>query len=302
MKVVIAGGSGFLGNELVHHYENVNCEVVVLTRGKSKLVRKINYVHWDAVSEGDWEDYLNDTDVVINLTGKTINCRFTDANKFEIINSRVNATRILQTAINKLDKKPSLWINASAASIYGQENGDLMTEDNLERGDDFSAKVAQSWENAFFDDKSSDVRKVALRISLILGKNGGVFPVLRKLTRFGLGGKMGNGRQNFGWVHVTDVIRLIDFIIKKEEISGPVNCVSVSTPTNKEFMRSFRKALHMPFGLPQPKILLKIGSLIIGTESELILASISAYPKRLIESGFKFKFDNAQDALNDLCE
>ncbi len=300
MKVVIAGGTGFLGSELIQHFENNNHQVVILTRGKSKTVGKTIFVQWDAATEGDWETCLVDTDVLINLTGKSVNCRYTELNKQEIINSRVNATQVLQVAVNKLQKKPKLWINASAAAIYGQSQEALFTEESKERGVDFSAQVAQNWEKAFFHEETLNVRKVALRISLILAKTGGVFPVFSKLTRFGLGGKMGDGKQKFGWVHIKDVLRMIDFIIEKEEISGPVNCVSVNTPSNQQFMTALRKALKVPLGIPQPKFLLKIGATFIGTESELILASITAYPKKLIDNGFKFEFENCQEALNDL--
>lgn len=300
MKVVIAGGTGFLGNKLVRHFEGDSNEVFVLTRGKSKVIGTTNFVQWDAFSEGEWEKCLINTDVLINLTGKSVNCRYTDSNKKEIISSRVNATQALQKAINKLPKKPNLWINASAASIYGQHPEVLMTEQSVSRGDDFSALVAQKWEESFFREYSTDTRKVALRISLILGKSGGVFPVFKKLTRLGLGGKMGNGKQKFGWVHIEDVVRMIDFSIQNDELSGPVNCVSPNTPTNQEFMEGMRKSLKVPFGIPQPKFLLDVGGFFIGTESELILSSIYAYPKQLIDHGFKFKFENHQDALSDL--
>jgi uncharacterized protein (TIGR01777 family) len=300
MKIIIAGGTGFLGKELVHHFEKEDNEIFVLSRGKSRIEGKTNFVHWDATSEGAWESCLIGADLVINLTGKPVNCRYTESNKLEIVNSRVNATRVLQIAVNKLQYKPALWINASAASIYGQHPEVLMTEEDSIRGEDFSAIVAQKWEAAFFQEETVNLRKVALRISLILGKSGGVFPVFKKLARLGLGGKMGNGKQKFGWIHIDDVIRMIDCIIQNETISGPVNCISPNTPTNQEFMKCLRKALKMPFGLPQPKFLLDIGAVFIGTESELILSSIYAYPKRLIDNGFKFKFENCQDALNDL--
>lgn len=300
MKIVIAGGTGFLGNELVNHFESDGNQVFVLTRGKSKVIGTTNFVQWDAFSAGEWENCLIDADVVINLTGKSVNCRYTESNKKEIISSRVNATTALQKAINKLQKKPNLWINASAASIYGQHPDTLMTEKSISRGDDFSALVAQKWEESFFQEYSNDTRKVALRISLILGKSGGVFPVFKKLTRFGLGGKMGKGKQKFGWIHIQDVVRMMDFIIQNIELSGPVNCVSPNTPTNQEFMKGMQKALKIPFGIPQPKFLLDIGGFFIGTESELILSSIYAYPKQLIDHGFKFKFDNCEDALKDL--
>lgn len=300
MKIVIAGGSGFLGNELIRHFESSNHDVIILTRGKSKTVGKTIFVQWNASSEGDWETCLDNSDVLINLTGKSVNCRYTEVNKQEILNSRINATQVLQIAVNKLQHKPKIWINASAAAIYGQNEELLFTEESEERGNDFSAEVAQKWEKAFFQEEILNVRKVALRISLILSKTGGVFPVFSKLTRFGLGGKMGGGKQKFGWVHIKDVLRMIDFIIKKDEISGPVNCVSVNTPSNQQFMKALRNAHKVLFGIPQPKFLLKIGSVFIGTESDLILASINAKPKKLTDNGFKFNFENYQDALNDL--
>lgn len=300
MKIVIAGGSGFIGSELLHHFLTNKDEVVILTRGKSKIVENVNFVHWDASTEGDWISCIESVDVLINLTGKSINCRHTKANKLEIINSRVNATKILQTAIKKLQNKPKLWINASGASIYGQNNHKLYTEDDLEKGDDFSAKVAQLWENAFFKEEIEGVRKVALRISLVLSNNGGVYPIFRKLTKFGLGGTLGNGNQTFGWVHIVDLLRIVDITINNDNISGPINCVSVNSPKNKDFMKALRKSLSFPFGIPQPKFLLKIGGLLIGTEGELIYSGINAYPKRLIDNGFKFEFENCQNALNDL--
>lgn len=300
MKIVIAGGSGFIGSELLHHFVTNKDEVVILTRSQSKIVENVRFVHWDASTEGDWQSHIENSDVLINLTGKSINCRHTKANKLEIINSRVNATNILQKALKKLKSKPRLWINASGASIYGQNNHKLYTEDDLEKGDDFSSKVAQIWESAFFQEEIEGVRKVALRISLVLSNNGGVYPIFRKLTKFGLGGTLGSGNQMFGWIHIIDLLKMIDFIINKENITGPINCVSVNSPKNKDFMKALRKSLSFPFGIPQPKFLLKIGGLIIGTEGELIYSGINAYPKRLIDNDFKFEFENCQEALNDL--
>ena len=290
MKVVIAGGTGFLGREIVQHFEKSKHELVVLTRGQSQKVNKIKFVHWDAQSIGDWVSNLEQADVLINLSGKSINCRHTERNKTEIINSRIYSTRVLQSAINMLDEKPKLWINASAASIYGAYSDGLNTEESEIRGKDFSAKVAQKWEHAFFEEEKC--RKVSLRISLILGKNGGALPALKKVVRFGMGGKLGSGAQQFGWIHLDDVIRMIDFIIANEKISGPVNCTAPNTPNNKQFMRAMRQTLNIPFGLPQPAFILNIGAYLIGTESELMLSSISAFPKKLIDNGFKFKFEN----------
>jgi len=300
MKIIIAGGTGFLGKELVQHFENKGDEIFVLSRGKSRKEGKTNFVQWDAATEGEWENCLEGADLIINLTGKSVDCRYTEENKRAILKSRVDATTILQKALNKLPKKPSLWLNASTATIYRYSLDKVMTEDNGEFGDDFSMSVAKNWENAFFKDDNDGIRKVALRISLVIGKNGGVYPVLKRLAKFGLAGKMGKGNQKFAWVHIKDVLRLIDFTIENQQISGPVNCTTTSSPTNAEFMKALRKSLKVPFGIPQPKFLLQLGALVIGTESELILKSRYVYPKKLIDNGFKFEFENCQEALNDL--
>lgn len=300
MKIIIAGGSGFLGSELLNHFLAKKDDVIILTRGKSKKDGNVSFVHWDAATEGEWISCMESVDVLINLTGKSINCRHTASNKLEIINSRVNATKVLNSVIEKLQNKPKLWINASGASIYGQNHHKLYTEDDVVLGDDFSAKVAQLWEKAFFQEEIEGVRKVALRISLVLSNNGGVYPIFRKLTKFGLGGTLGNGNQTFGWIHILDLKRVIDFIIENENLVGPINCVSIHSPNNKLFMKTLRDSLRIPFGIPQPKFLLKLGGFLIGTEGELIYSSLNAYPKRLIDNGFKFEFENCQDALNDL--
>lgn len=300
MKIIIAGGSGFIGSELIQHFKEMNHELLILTRGKSKNYGNVSFVHWDATTEGSWMSCIDGADVLINLTGKSINCRHTESNKLEIINSRVNATKILNTAITKIQNKPKLWINASGASIYGQNNQKLYTEDDDVIGNDFSAKVAQLWEESFFQDEVESVRKVALRISLVLSKSGGVYPIFRRLTKFGFGGTLGNGNQMFGWIHIIDLLKIIDFVIAKENISGPINCVTNNSPNNKEFMKALRASLNVPFGIPQPQLLLKFGGLLIGTEGELIYSGLNAYPKRLIDHGFKFEFENCQDALNDL--
>lgn len=300
MKVIIAGGTGFLGNELVHHFNQKNHQVYVLTRGENKQKGAIQYVHWDAKTKGEWCKVLEGADLLINLTGKSVDCRYTEENKRAILNSRVDATIALQKAVENLNQKPKLWLNASTATIYKYSLDKVMTEDNGEFGDDFSMTVAKSWENAFFENTIPDVRKVALRISLVVGKNGGVYPVLKRLAKFGLGGRMGPGIQRFAWIHIEDVIGIVDFLWENEQIQGPVNCTSVTSPTNADFMKALRKSLKVWFGIPQPVFLLKLGALIIGTESELILKSRYVYPQRLVDNGYAFKFENFQNALNDL--
>lgn len=300
MKVVIAGGSGFLGLELADLFKGQGKEVVIFTRGTSQSKDGIRFVHWDGTTLGNWTSELFDCSTLINLTGKSVDCRYTDENKKEIIRSRVDATAILGKAIEAMENPPKLWINSSTATIYRHSEDKIMTEANGEYGDDFSMGVAKAWENAFYASVTKETRKIALRISLVLGKNGGVYPVLKRLTKLLAGGKLGPGTQRFAWIHIDDLKSIVNFCIENESISGAVNCTAPETPTNKEFMKAMRKSLRVPFGLPSPKFLLKIGGALIGTESELILKSRWAVPEKLIKAGFVFKFDNANDALEDL--
>lgn len=289
-----------MGEELATHFLASGYEVVILTRGRTKNENGRSYIHWDAETESDWTAALEQSDVLINLTGKSVDCRYTEENKRLILESRVNATSVLQAALSKMKQKPSVWINASTATIYRHSLDTVMTEENGEYGDDFSMTVAKSWENAFFEKELEGVRKVAARISLVIGKNGGVYPVLRRLAKFGVAGSMGSGKQRFAWIHIDDLIRIFDYAVSTPSIEGPINCTSVSSPTNAEFMRALRKSLGAPIGIPQPLFALKLGALILGTESELLLKSRYVYPKKLVDQGFEFKYEDCQEALNSL--
>ena len=299
-KIVIAGGSGFIGKALSSNFKNKGNLVTVFTRGKTQLVNGINYVHWDGKAIGDWIKTMNQIDVLINLTGKSVDCRYTQENKKEILASRVDATTILGEAIHQVEIPPKIWLNASTATIYRSSYDKIMTEEDGEVGDDFSMNVAKAWEAAFFDFNHPNTRKVALRISLILGKNEGVLPVLKRLVKLGLGGYHGNGKQQFAWMHINDLIRSVEFIIDNDYLKGPIICSSPAKVNNKEFMKAFRKTIGIPFGLPASTLMLKVGAAIIGTESELILKSRYVSPKKLLDAGFQFKFTNIDKALVDL--
>jgi len=299
-KIVIAGGSGFLGKALSSHFKNQGNLVTVLTRGKTQLIDDVNYVHWDGETLGVWTEHMNCVEVLINLTGKSVDCRYTEANKKEIIDSRVNSTRVLGEAIKLVEQAPKVWLNASTATIYRASYDKVMTEEDGEVGNDFSMNVAKAWEDSFFSSEHIDTRKVALRISLVLGRNEGVLPVLSKLTKLGLGGYHGNGKQKFACIHVKDLVKAIQFIIDTESLKGPVICSAPTDINNRQFMKAFRKSLRMPFGIPTPKMMLKIGAILMGTESELILKSRYVSPKKLLDAGFKFNFANIDKALADL--
>jgi uncharacterized protein len=298
-KLIIAAGTGFLGQVLIHHFKDQFEEIVILTRGKSEIKENINYVNWDAKTLSGWEKELENSDVLINLTGKSVDCRYTDKNKNEILNSRIESTSILNKAVLGCKNQPKHWLNSSTSTIYRHSEDKQMTEENGEIGNDFSMNVAKSWEKTFFETQTTKTLKTALRTSIVLGKNGGAFVPLKKLTQFGLGGKQGNGDQFISWIHEKDFAKAIEFILKNE-IIGVINIVSPKPIKNRDFMSLLRKSLKMPFGIPTPKALLSIGAKIIGTEPELVLKSRNVIPKRLTDHDFEFEFDTLDKALENL--
>ena len=298
-RIVIAGGSGFIGKAISNHYLTNGYEVVVLTRGETQQKDSINYQQWDGKTIGDWAPFIDGAELVVNLTGKSVNCRYTDENKSLILSSRVNATKVIGAVIQRTNNPPKLWINSSTATIYDYSLTKPMTEDDGDIGNDFSMSVAQAWEDELFNAETPKTRKVALRISLVLGKNEGVLPVLTKLTKLGLGGYHGNGKQKFAWIHIEDVLGIVDYL-RDNEIEGAINCTTDTIINNKQFMQALRKSLGISFGLPTPTFALKLGAIIMGTESELILKSRFVKPQRLLDKGYRFKFTDINNALEDL--
>lgn len=298
-KLIIAAGTGFLGQVLTNHFRDKFEEIIILTRGESKIKDTIKYVNWDARTFSGWEKELENATVLINLTGKSVDCRYTKQNKKEILLSRIESTKILNKAVIRCVNPPKHWLNSSTATIYRFSLDKEMDEKNGEIGNDFSMNVAQSWEKAFFKTETPNTLKTALRTSIVLGKNGGAFIPLKTLAKFGLGGKQGKGNQFISWIHEDDFARAIDFIIEKE-ITGVINVVSSKPITNKDFMTILKKSIGVPFGISISELLLRIGSIIIKTESELVLKSRNVIPKRLLENGFQFKFDTLEKALKNL--
>ncbi len=298
--IIIAGGTGFLGKNLAKHYSDKGDKVIILSRNEKKAKDNIIYEKWDGKTESNWSKWIDEAAVLINLTGKSVDCRYNEANKKEILNSRIDSTKILGEVISKSLTPPLLWINASTATIYRHSEDKVMTEENGEIGDDFSMNIAKSWEKEFYSRQTPKTRKVALRTSLVLGNNGGVYPVLSKLANLGLGGKQGNGKQKFAWLHIKDFISIVDFVIENKQIENSINTTAPSNIDNNTFMTALRNSHGIGFGFSQPKWLLKIGAVIIGTETELVLKSRWVSPKRLLDMGFKFKFTNINQALEDL--
>jgi len=298
-KLIIAAGTGFLGQVLVNHFKDKFDEIVILTRGKSTTIDGIKYVNWNAKTFSGWENELENATVLINLAGKSVDCRYTKENKKEILWSRIQSTRILNKAVLNCANPPKHWLNSSTSTIYRFSLDKQMDEVDGEIGNDFSINVALSWEKAFFKTETPNTLKTALRTSIVLGKNGGAFIPLKTLAKTGFGGKQGKGNQFVSWIHEEDFANAIEFVMQKE-IVGIINVVSPEPVRNADFMQKLRKAVGFPFGIPLNVLLLKIGSFIIRTQPELVLKSRNVIPKRLLDNGFKFKFGDIDTAFENL--
>ena len=290
-KIIIAGGTGFVGKYLHQKFKSLDYEVFIISRQK-------NHINWDKASA--ITTALENAEMLINLAGKSVDCRYNEKNKKEIYDSRINTTKILGDAIVRCKNPPALWINAGTATIYRHAQDRPMTESTGEIGSGFSVNVATNWEKAFFNFNLTATRQVAIRMAIVLGKDGGVLKPLKNLVRFGLGGKQGKGNQMFSWIHIDDLFNIIIFIQQHNELTGVVNTTSPNPVSNKTLMQLLRKKLNVKFGLPVPAWLLKIGAVIIKTETELILKSRWVVPERLLQAGFQFKFSNMDEALANI--
>ncbi|MBF8456111.1 TIGR01777 family protein [Kaistella sp. G5-32] len=296
MKIIIAGGAGFLGKELKRFFLSKNSEVKILTRNSKNK----NDIYWDGRTVGDWKTDLDNADVLINLAGKSVDCRYTEKNKKEILSSRIESTKVLQEAIDQCENPPKIWLNASSATIYIHSESNLHTEEDGIIGDDFSMNICKQWEAEFFKKENKNVRKVALRTSIVLGKNGGAFPKFVQISNLGLGGAQGKGNQLMSWIHIEDFCKAIAFIIDNENIKGSINVTAPNTLPNKEMMTLLRKKVKAPFGIPAPVWLLEIAAIFIKTETELMLKSRNVFPQKLIDAGFEFSNPNFNKALETL--
>lgn len=300
-KLVIAAGTGFLGNVLVDYLRSQFAEIVILTRGKERVDGHVRYVNWNARTMTGWEYELENADVLINLAGKSVDCRYDDENKKEILRSRVDSTAVLAMAVMCCEHPPKHWLNSSTATIYRHSLDKQMDEVDGEIGDDFSMNVAKAWEETFFETDAPKTIKTALRTSIVLGKNGGAFLPLRNLAQWGFGGKQGDGKQFVSWIHERDFARAVDFIIR-HKMNGVVNIVAPQPVRNREFMKALRRAMKVPAGLNIGTRLLRIGAKLIGTESELVLKSRNVIPKRLLDAGFRHEFITPKDAFKNLID
>lgn len=307
-KIVLAGGSGFIGSALAAYFGDNN-EVVILSRQleksssnknglETKLPDSVRIVPWDGKHAGAWELELNGTAMVINLSGKSVNCRYTEKNKKAIIESRIQATQAIGQAIKKCSKPPNLWINAASATIYPHTYSPK-TEQWNEFDNDFSVDVCKQWEKAVETQRTPFTRKVILRMAITIGSGGIMLPYYN-LLKFGLGGRQGSGKQMYSWVHVEDTCRIIEWLYDNKEMEGIFNCSSPNAVTNQAFMEALRKSTGHKFGLPAYEWMLKIGAAMIGTETELVLKSRWVIPERLMSNGFVFKYPQLSEALKEI--
>ncbi|MBL7774291.1 MAG: TIGR01777 family oxidoreductase [Chitinophagaceae bacterium] len=298
-KLVIAAANGFLGNALIQKFKQ-NYEVVCLVRKPRTSTDEVRYVLWDGKNVGDWKHELANATALINLAGRSINCRYTEENKQAILHSRLESTRVLGEAIQQLQHKPKIWMNCSSVTLYEHSFDTAQDEFSTTFSEGFSTDVCKQWEAAFTSFTFPAVRQLILRIAVVLGKNEGALKPLVPLTKLGLGGKSGSGLQQFSWIHIDDFCNAISFLIEKSTSVGAFNMCSPQPVTNGYFMRALRQVLRIPFGLPQPAWVVKLGAMLIGTEAELVLESRYVVPTRLTKEGFTFSYPEIKAALQQL--
>lgn len=295
-KLVLIGGNGFLGRHLAAHFRELGYQVVSISRTGAGDVR------WNARTPGPWVQELEGADLLVNLAGRSVDCRYTEANRRIILASRTDSTRVLGTAVAACVRPPKVWLNASTATIYPNTQGaaPANTETSATPGTSFSEEVGLAWEAAFAACPAPATRKVALRTAIVLGGDGGAFPVMARLARLGLCSPQATGQQWISWLHIQDFCRAVAFLAQTADLSGPVNLCAPHPLRNWEFNALLARALRPPLRLPQPRWLLEIGALVLRTETELILKSRKVYPERLLAAGFQFEYERCEAAVNEL--
>lgn len=298
-RVLIAGGSGFLGRLLADRLVKDGHEVIILTRSPRPPAGPVRFEVWDGRTVGPWRDCLAGADAVVNLAGRNVNCRYTPGNKLEINESRVLSVQAVGEAIRQCVNPPRVWIQAGSLAVYG-DAGDRWCDETSPPGEGFPVETCLLWERAFNEMSTPHTRKVLLRISFVLGGNGGALGTLAGLTRRFLGGTVGTGRQYVSWIHWKDMNELFLWAMKHEEAAGVFNATSPNPVTNAELMRELRRALRRPWSPPTPVWAVRLGSWLMRTESCLALTGRRGTPARLLEDGFSFGFPTLREALGEI--
>ena len=308
-RLVLAGGSGFLGRALARFCSAQGWDVVMLARTAPAVkmpVRWVRWVRWDGLRQGEWAAELDGAAALINLAGRTVNCRYTAQNMLDIYTSRLESTRALGRALRQAESPPAVWLNSSTATIYRDARDHPQTEAGGDIGEGFSVDVARRWEAALWEEALPATRRVALRTAMVYGVGeGGVMQTTDAVVRLGGAGAMAGGGQYVSWIHELDFCRAAEFLIGNDlpgsgGLSGPVN-ISASQPLpNREFLAAYRDAWRMPLGVPSTAALIKLGAVLMNSESELLLKSRWVMPKRLVSAGFTFDFPTWPAAIGNL--
>jgi hypothetical protein len=310
MRIVIPGGSGKVGTVLARAFHRDGHDVVVLSRNPRSAPWRV--LAWDGRTRSDWSKEIDGASVVINLAGRSVDCRYTRSNRESIRTSRLESTRVVGEAIAQSSNPPPVWLQASTATIYAHRYDTAQDEKTGVLGGNepdspdswrFSIDVATAWERALNGAKTPATRKVLLRSAMTMSPDrGGIFDVLLRPVRFGLGGNAGDGRQFVSWIHENDFVSAVQWIIDHGDISGPVNLASPNPLPYSDFMRTLRSEMRIPVGLPATKWMIEIGTFLLRTESELVLKSRRVVPTRLLQSGYKFHYPFWPEAAKDLCD
>ncbi|MEM6688309.1 MAG: TIGR01777 family oxidoreductase [Planctomycetota bacterium] len=303
-RIIIAGGSGFLGLSLAEAFVKAGAQVVILSRSSPQSPIAFKHVSWDGRSIGPWVSELERSDALVNLAGRTVNCIKTPDHCDEILRSRVESTRVLGKAMRQLETPPPVWVQMSTAHLYGDPPTAVCTEDSA-TGYGLAPTVAKEWESAFAESKLPDQRGVLMRTSFVIGRDrgsgGGALSTLKLIAKLGLGGKVGSGTQGMSWIHEDDINSIFAVAVIDESFSGAYIVSSPHPISQDEFMRTLRKTIGMPIGLPAFKWMVRIGApLFMKTDPELVLYGRYVKPKRLIDTRFDFKFPTLELALQDL--
>lgn len=305
-RIVIAGGSGFLGVSLAHHMVDLGAKVTILSRNPPKPVGPWDFVAWDARTLNDWSSVLDGSDAIINLVGRTVDCIKTPDHCDEILRSRVEATRVLGEAMRAIALPPPVWVQMSTAHIYGDPPTVICSEESP-FGYGLAPDIGKAWEEQFAASIIPSQRGVVLRTSFVVGRDrgagGGALSRLRFLVRLGLGGKVGTGKQGMSWIHERDMNRIFERAIQDSSMHGAYVASSPNPVSQVDFMRQFRKTLRMPFGLPATESMVRFGAhWLLRTDPELALYGRYVIPQRLTDAGFAFEYPDLSDALSELLQ
>lgn len=295
MKIILPGGSGFLGRSFERYASALGHECYVLTR----RTKQSNDIEWDGKSQGAWSQIIDGAEAVVNFTGRSVNCIYNEANQKEIIESRVDSVNAIDCAIEQRANPPRVIVQAGSLAIFG-DTTESCDEDSC-HGQGFSVRVCEIWEEAFFSKNFSGTRKCLLRIGFVLGPNGGALEPLRKLALAFLGGTVGKGTQYISWLHAEDLNRMIMACIEDQALNGIFNATGPNPVTNKEFMKLLRETLGRPWSPPAPESMVRIGALLImRADPSLALTGRKCYPKRFLERGFSFAHTDLEETLKDV--